>query len=555
VGCVALSAFFLRRQDLSQVNLNWTETAVAEPILVDFNITISDSLSPNTWKVYADSPATGDAEGKLELDLNDDYIQKLVAIVSGSDSNYDARKEFGELLFNKLFSHNVNQKWYQTRGRQDNELGSGIRLRLRIDDDKLAALPWELLRQDSVFLATSSDITLTRTLRVDAPYPLPQLQKLRILVITAAPKSLPIEKVESDIIISSIDKMGQATEIEALENPSLAEIQSALDKGVHIFHFLGHGSSGKIALADISGNLKAVTDRELSQLFQGRRTLRLAVFIACASAQGKDGAFSGMGPTLALQRIPSVVAMQYPFVKQNTAAVFCSAFYEKLSQGAAVDMAVNHARQLLSAETLSGNDRLLATRDWSTPVLWLNRRSNGIFDFADAPKLTTIARDQLSLHVQSTLGGIRNQLEQMGGQSELLKLSIKMLLAVGSLDAAFSGLRNSVENAQGNPISQYKSFEKFWSAQRPYVIEGLLAETASWEHTPENEWLEQVKKFIKNLDDVARREARALWLDHASSLLDVLSKAHARLREQVRGDMETFEAVSKKILLEITKIS
>ena len=176
---------------------------MAEPILVDFNITISDSLSPNTWKVYADSPATGDAEGKLELDLNDDYIQKLVAIVSGSDSNYDARKEFGELLFNKLFSHNVNQKWYQTRGRQDNELGSGIRLRLRIDDDKLAALPWELLRQDSVFLATSSDITLTRTLRVDAPYPLPQLQKLRILVITAAPKSLPIEKVESDIIISS----------------------------------------------------------------------------------------------------------------------------------------------------------------------------------------------------------------------------------------------------------------------------------------------------------------------------------------------------------------
>src|SRR5262249_39069959 len=68
--------------------------------------------------------------------------------------------------------------------------------------------------------------------------------------------------------------------------------------------------------------------------------------------------------------VPAVVAMQYPFVTQPTAATFNQAFYRALRDGAALDEAVNHGRKVLSASA-----DLLRRRDWSTPVCYLGTRS------------------------------------------------------------------------------------------------------------------------------------------------------------------------------------
>jgi hypothetical protein len=74
--------------------------------------------------------------------------------------------------------------------------------------------------------------------------------------------------------------------------------------------------------------------------------------------------------------------MQYEFVQLSTAQIFNRRFYQETANGVTVDVAVNRARNAISA---SGD--LLAQRDWSTPVLYLGTRSG---------RLITLERDQAS---------------------------------------------------------------------------------------------------------------------------------------------------------------
>src|SRR5262249_32277102 len=85
--------------------------------------------------------------------------------------------------------------------------------------------------------------------------------------------------------------------------------------------------------------------------------------------------FAGVGQCLIHNRVPAVVAMQYPSVRQQSAATFNTAFYRALLRNCAVDVAVNEGRQLL----MSYGREL---RDWGTPVLSMGPKSAWIVTMA-----------------------------------------------------------------------------------------------------------------------------------------------------------------------------
>ena len=283
----------------------------------------------------------------------------------------------------------------------------GLRLRLWINDPQVAALPWELMREeDKGFLATAANLALSRYLPVPEPPAFTVKDKLRILVVVESPSNLPqIEDKEVDTLRDALAGLGSTVEHTILRNPAVPQIHAALQQDYHVLHFLGHGRAGTLALTETGGTKASfIADQEFAQLVQGRPSLRLIVLNACYSSQPADGElFAGMGPSLVKMQMPAVVAMQYNTVFVDTAGTFSQAFYSALASGVPVDFAVNEARQLLSAGPL------LENRDWSTPVLYMGTRQGRILVL---PQQDTGDVDQAWQSLQAAVQMSEKQKEQ-----------------------------------------------------------------------------------------------------------------------------------------------
>lgn len=309
----------------------------------------------------------GSTSGMLRLDVANAEFQTHLTRVSSIEPNVEIRKKFGEILFNALFTDVIRDRWNFSVGGAE-----GLRIRLDIQAPELAVLPWELMHQEDIgFLSTATNFVLSRYLRV---LELPQQQiddKVRVLLVAQSPQGLPeILAEEFDQLQQAIRDTGDMVELTVLENKPLSDMQQALEKqNYHILHFLGHGIGGSLALTDTNGQLHRIEDDQFAQLLQGRHSVKLVVLNACSSSQ-HDGnrLFSGVGPALVKKRLPAVVAMQYPAVHLSTAANFSQKFYAALANGYPIDLAVNQARNFLSAGDL------LDGRDWSTPILYVGTR-------------------------------------------------------------------------------------------------------------------------------------------------------------------------------------
>lgn len=328
------------------------------------------------------SPA-GPADGRLVLDVNASSFTKQLSLVRGKDPDLKGRQTFGQTLFDALFQGKVLAVWNTSYGSIARGQASGMRLRLCINAPELAALPWELLyeKERDSFLATDATVAVARYLPVREPPYLPAQEKLRILIVVQSPEGgIQIEPEEVTKLKTALDNLGQKVEYNCLPwNAGISVIQDELQKKeYHVFHFLGHGDAGLLAMTAEGGNKQlTISDREFAQLFLGRRSIRLVVLNACYSSQPKNelsNLFAGIGPALVQKQLPAVVAMQYHSVYLETASKFSRALYGALANGIPVDFAVNEARQQISI----GN--LLSQRDWSTPVLYMGTQNGHILD-------------------------------------------------------------------------------------------------------------------------------------------------------------------------------
>ena len=227
----------------------------------------------------------------------------------------DAMQEAGRALWQCAFGdHGIAELWRLSLARVGPE--SGLRLRLIINAPGLAALPWELLYdprpQPGHYLALDGRTPVVRFVppRIDAA-PWPADRSLRLLFSGASPARLPPldliaawDGVERETSVLVAGERLAATR----SGVTLSDLAAGLAQGSDIWHFVGHGTEGKLAFEDGQRGTASVDAQRLGALLAGEK-VRLAVLNACHSTQAK-GAAASVAEALVKADVPAVVAMQ-----------------------------------------------------------------------------------------------------------------------------------------------------------------------------------------------------------------------------------------------------
>ena len=304
--------------------------------------------------------------------------------------------EDGERLFNWLLSDEaLKMAWAEVRGQRPQR-----RIRLRVDATapELHAIPWELLRDAADGAAPAQELAATNATpfsRYLAGRWLPGgpiLQRpVRILVAIASPENLDdfeLAEVEVDKeweLLQAVTADADDIELALLDQPcTLTSLETALKKGYHILHFIGHGAyrekagQGQAALymADDDNQVELVYDEDVARMLNRQlsdadlladKRLRMVFLASCQTASRSPAdAFRGLAPRLVAAGVPAVVAMQ-DLVPVDTARQFASTFYKQLLDHGLVDLASNEARSALLTAKLPGA---------AIPVLFSRLRSN-----------------------------------------------------------------------------------------------------------------------------------------------------------------------------------
>ena len=324
----------------------------------------------------------------------------------------------GRQLFDGLFhAREVYAAWAEARGRSERR-----RVRLRIDPAAAAlhALPWELLREDRRWLAADARTPFSRYLPVACNWgkPIPA-RPVRVLVAISNPTditaryglaSLDVAQERAALQALIPDQEEPLLSLEFLEPPvTLERIEAALQTGIHVLHYLGHGrfserrQQAALYFQDTMGNTHIVEDDSLADMLarQGSRP-HLVFLAACEGAtRSSMDAFLGLGPKLVTAGIPAVVAMQEK-VSISTARQIGARFYTRLMAHGVVDLALNEARSTLLT---------MERPDAAVPVLFMRVEDGVLFtlETSDAPSPTSSAdpdaercRD-LAQHIRETM--------------------------------------------------------------------------------------------------------------------------------------------------------
>ncbi|MBN2005716.1 MAG: CHAT domain-containing protein, partial [Anaerolineae bacterium] len=291
----------------------------------------------------------------------------------------------GRELLNTLLSGDpaLRSAWDKARA-----LAPQCRLRLRLAPTapELHMLPWELLCEDGVMLAANGDTPFSRYLSIALPWGgLVEERPIRVLVAISNPTdldgyglaSLDVEQ-ERHILQEALSV--STLSVTFLEPPiTLEKLETALRKGYHICHYLGHGvysarrQQAALYLQDAQGQTHVTPDDDLvgmlARLESGVKP-QLVFLAACQSAvRSTADAFRGLGPKLVSIGVPAVMAMQ-DFVDVETAREFSRTFYTRLLEHGQVDKASNEARSTL-----------LTTKrpDAAVPVLFMRLKSGQLW--------------------------------------------------------------------------------------------------------------------------------------------------------------------------------
>jgi hypothetical protein len=263
---------------------------------------------------------------------------------------------------------------YKERADQGEDL---LRLRLRLvfynSSEALGRLPWEFLfipgeeklEQGFFFAGERTDLILTRYVPESelvkklkaAP------EKLRVLLAISRPSGEGdiTEDVKTQLLtqISEIKK----AEVKVIDDKDCTydEVETTLQEWTpHIFHFVGHGKEGQLALVKKktdgdwderdpdSLQPRWITSKQLGKLFTNCHPRPRLVFLhACKGAAATSHeALNSCARELVYADIPAVVAMQYSISNQD-AGLFAKTFYEELGHGHGIDEAVKAGRLAL----------------------------------------------------------------------------------------------------------------------------------------------------------------------------------------------------------------
>ncbi len=389
------------------------------------------------------SPA-GRAEAEFSLSEEDlEKIKTLLDLIfadkSDENLNESFSRESGSILFDKLFSGNVKNRFHESLGLTQAQ-HKKLRIKLTLQEE-LQFIPWEFMydKEKQLFLSRSSAIVLARVPEApQSPRKLSVNPPLKILVAISHPLSLlgtddefDMEKQRS-IIEKALENLVGEKKIyyEFLDIVNVNTLSEKLRKQFDVLHFIGHGTIGGLLIEDDDGNTYTITSQKFAELIEGKG-LNLVLLESCWSSAGKE--FTGVAQKLLLMGVPAVVAMQYPILVKS-ASIFFSEFYKCVAAGLAVDEAVSEARKIVYASP--GQNCL----DWATPTLYMNAPDGVLFSLGEARSLPE-RHDVVELYTAPHFVGRR---EEMWTLKKALSSDKRIVLIEGFAAIGKSVLMNRV---------------------------------------------------------------------------------------------------------------
>lgn len=361
----------------------------------------------DTYTISIESPA-GNDEGIFALPFTlDDLEEKLTAsglVTRGASPQRAVIKQrevdssmraIGEQLFAALI-HDKNIRHLYLRNLSKTlehpELGLRIKLCVNPEYPKLARLmnlPWEYM-YDALemrdYLSLFERFPIVRFLDLQRPVGPVGVDELplKILVVLSSPTNYPELDIEKERTLLLDAFAGDAAvELTVLESATLLEMRNALSKGdYHILHYIGHGgfdeASGEGILVFEDGDRKgiSVSGERLKRALRGS-SVGIVFLNACETARisADRDPFAGVAPSLMIENILAVVAMQFP-ISDTSAIVFSRDFYTALAQGDPIDQAVTKGRQAIDFATLE-------TVEWGIPVLFMRSEDGVVFNMRE----------------------------------------------------------------------------------------------------------------------------------------------------------------------------
>jgi small GTP-binding protein len=330
------------------------------------------------------SSAQGDEWGELRLDMS--RIKLALSLIEKRQTDADLLKNLGGELHQALFPNKVHGHWRATKAGAE-AAGSSVRLRLIFEAPELAALPWELLYDESTntFLANDTQTAFSRY--IDVPLSKRDLanasRPLKILLVISGPTNLPkLDAAGEEALIREALAAHIAAgniELDVVREATIRNLTQQLRvKQYDVLHFIGHGdfenNRGVMALVDAGGKARWLDEEAFANLFLGNRSLGLIILNSCKGASSSSyRAMAGVAPNLVRRGLPAVVAMQYSIL-DSTAKQFADEFYRTLALGWPVDAAVQTTRNAISIEV--GLDQ----PDFATPVLYMRAKDGVILN-------------------------------------------------------------------------------------------------------------------------------------------------------------------------------
>lgn len=371
-----------RRSVLDALQLSSHQAEPQHPeVYIDFELHVTDQ-----GFITAYSEAGQSSTIQISLDIPNTVTTKLALIEQG---NVDAQilRSFGIHLYNILFPSVIHTHLQQTEAVASYSRAK-VRLRLHIENDKLAILPWEFLYRSlgGYFIAINPNIALSRYLNV--PLPLGRSEyidkTMHLLIIVANPNDqtpLDPDRWES-IITDAVKKLTSINRLvlHVIKRATRKEIRNKLlQQKPHIIQFVGHGAyingKGYLALVDeITGGTWLVDENQFANIFLGADEHLLLVSLAtCDSAKSNSPqGFCGIAPQIIQRGVPAVIAMQYS-AQIRSMHIFLETLYTSLAAYKPLDWAVQAARNAVSQELGFEN------REFATPVLFMRSKNGQIF--------------------------------------------------------------------------------------------------------------------------------------------------------------------------------
>src|SRR6266566_9037962 len=322
----------------------------------------------------------GQRTARIAIAVPED-IKLTLSLIDADKTNEKLLEDLGARLYQTIFPPEIDKHFNQTEAAARSH-GRRVRIRLSIEPDTLAVLPWEFLyrKEGGYFLAVNPDTVIARYFDLPLPLDLPPKQAgpLHLLIIIANPADqTPLDPDEWEgIILQALEKLLQKglITVRTVKQATHEQIRDALlEHKPDMIQFVGHGiyykGKGYLALVDSkTGQTWEVDESRFANFFLGMgvgETLRLLSLATCESAKSDSPrGFLGIAPQIVQRGVPIVVAMQYS-VLISTAEIYLENFYTAVAAHRPVDWAVQYARNATAIK------KGLDNREFGTPVLYM----------------------------------------------------------------------------------------------------------------------------------------------------------------------------------------